>query len=74
VTEAQHWVSFDGMTWPNPDDPTEVQWRIQYGNPAREDLAAAVSFMAAYSQLIRLPRRTREARIRSIRKATEAQR
>jgi hypothetical protein len=66
------WVRFDGMTWPNPADPTGVQWRLRYGPqpPSREDVLAAASFMHAYAHLIDLPQRERNQRVSQIRVAT----
>lgn len=29
---------FDGMTWPNPQDPNEVGWRLVWGTPSKSDL------------------------------------
>lgn len=62
-------LRFDGMTWPNPADPDEVQWRLRYGPqpPSREDLLTAASFMHAYAHLIDLPQRERNERVRQIR-------
>ena len=66
---ARPWLRFDGMTWPDPTDPTGVQWRLRYGPqpPSREDAMVAASFMHAYAHLIDLPRRERDERIRQIR-------
>ena len=61
------YLRFDGMTWPNPSDPNESQWRIRYGQPSREDLMFAASVMHAYAHLISLPQRERNERIRQIR-------
>ena len=63
------WLRFDGMTWPNPADPNEVQWRLRYGPqpPSREDVLAAASFMHAYAHLINLPQRERNERVLQIR-------
>lgn len=58
---------FDGMTWPNPTDPNNVQWRLRYGIPSRQDLLAAASFMHAYAHLIDLPQRERNQRVSQIR-------
>lgn len=63
------WLRFEGMTWPNPQDPDDVQWRLRYGEPTRADLLAAASVMAAYAHLVSMPRRERESRIAGIRRA-----
>lgn len=60
-------LRFDGMTWPNPADPAEVQWRLRYGQPSKVDLLVAASFMHAYAHLIALPQRERNERVRQIR-------
>lgn len=63
----------DGTTWPHPDDPAEVEWGLRYGGPRpRDEQLAAASYIAAYSELIRLPARKRDARIRAIRLALSA--
>jgi hypothetical protein len=46
------WLFFDGMAWPNPRDPLEIEWKLRYGQPSREDLLAAASFVAAYKSLV----------------------
>ena len=64
----------DIMTWPNPDDPSEVEWRLRYtrylgGEVATSDLMVAASYMNAYRALIGLPQRARNARIEQIKSA-----
>jgi hypothetical protein len=66
------YLRFDGMTWPNPTDPRDVQWRLRYGTPTREDILAAASFMHAYAHLIDLPQRERNQRVSAIRAAARA--
>lgn len=61
-------LHFDGMAWPNPTDPTEVQWRLRYGKPTRSDLLLAASHMSAYTQLVYDPQRIRNEKIASLRK------
>lgn len=65
------YLAFDGMTWPNPHDPRGVEHRLRYGGETQTDLVVAASFIAAYRQLVDLPRRTREERITGIRKALD---
>jgi hypothetical protein len=60
----------DGTNWPHPDDPAEIQWGLRYGGPRpRTEQMVAASYIAAYTELIRLPVRQRNARIRAIRAA-----
>ena len=35
VSEAakNSYLHFDGMSWPNPDDPALIEWRLRYGSP-----------------------------------------
>ena len=63
-------LRFEGMTWPNPDDPKGVQWRLRYGTPSREDLLVAASTMHAYAHLISLTQRERNNRVSQIRSAS----
>lgn len=60
-------VRFDGMTWPNPTDPNDVQWRLRYGQPSKADLLVAASFMHAYAHLIDLPERERNRLVTAVR-------
>jgi len=46
-------VRFDGMCWPNPLDPNEIEWKLRHGEPTREELLQAASFLGAYKQLLR---------------------
>lgn len=54
----------DGTVWPNPDDPAEVQWRLRYGTPSKEDLLWAASAASAYRELCRARSNTFIARFR----------
>jgi hypothetical protein len=45
----------DKTTWPNPDDPKEVQHRLRYGTPNRGDLLLAASVMQAYAYIVSGP-------------------
>ena len=65
------YLRFDGMTWPNPNDPTEVQWRLRYGTPSQSDLLVAASHMCAYAQLVEDPQRMRNEKVKGIRAAME---
>jgi hypothetical protein len=57
------------MAWPNPADPGEVEWRLRYGTPTREDLLWAASTIAAYRHLVDMPQRMRNRRVGQIREA-----
>lgn len=62
-------LSFDGMAWPNPEDPRSVEWRLRYGEPTREDLMVAASFIGAYKQLVEDSVARRNAKVAGIRRA-----
>lgn len=68
-TETSYLRLPEKSTWPNPNDPREVQWRLRYGTPSREDLLFAASTMAAYSYLLGIPQRRRCSVVAQIRKA-----
>ena len=68
-SRAASFLCFDGMVWPNPNDPNEVQWRLRYGKPTREDILFAASVMSAYSQLVADPQRRRNEKVRGLREA-----
>lgn len=76
----QAWLRFsDGtgreggsMTWPNPDDPGEVQWTLRYGRPSRADLLFAASVLDTYGHLLSLPPRVLARRARQVREAAGA--
>jgi len=62
-------VRFDGMTWPIPEGSDE--WTLRYGNDAdvlRIRLSSA-SIVAAYRELLQMPKRRREEVIAGIRAA-----
>ena len=61
------YVTFDGMTWPHPDDPAGVEWQLRYGHSEIVRLTAA-SYVEAYRHLIKLPERSRNLRIKMLRK------
>ena len=65
------YLRFDEMTWPNPDDPGEVEYALRYGSLKRSHELVAASFIAAYRQLVNLPRRERDERVAAIRAAQE---
>lgn len=70
---APTYLIFDDMTWPHPDDPRAVEWRLRYGHGelSRADRMVAASYIDAYRQLVRLSRDARNARVTGIRRAEE---
>lgn len=73
MSDSKTYLSFDGMCWPNPDDPREVEWRLRYGQPTRQDLLCAASFIGAYQQLVNDPQRVRNSKVTRIRVARDAE-
>lgn len=63
------YLNFDGMTWPNPADPNDVEWALRYGEPTREQRMVAASFIAAYRQLVADSQRRRNEKARGILRA-----
>lgn len=59
------------MTWPDPNDPTAVEWRLRYGESTRTDLLVAASFIGAYRQLVYDSVPVRDAKVRAIRLAAK---
>lgn len=66
---APTYLHFDGMAWPDPADPREVEWTLRYGTPTREQVLVAASFIAAYKQLVADPQRARNDNVRRLRAA-----
>ncbi len=66
--QEDSYLRFDDMTWPNPTDPSGVEWQLRYGTPSRMDLLVAASFISAYANLIELPVRERNKRVAQMRK------
>jgi hypothetical protein len=69
---ASAFLHFDGMCWPNPDDPNETQWRLRYGTPTRADLLFAAHVMCAYGQLVEDSQQVRNAKVAGLRRTKEA--
>jgi hypothetical protein len=66
-------LCFDGMTWPNPEDPLTVEWTLRYGAPSRKQLHVAASMIAAYKQLAWIDsQRERNRKISALRYAIGA--
>jgi len=72
-TAKNSYLHFDGMAWPNPDDPALIEWQLRYGSPAEVRMVAA-SFVAAYKQLVADPVRRRNGKVAGIRAAAETAR
>ena len=68
-TRTDTYLHFDGMAWPNPADPREVAYALRYGEPTRQQLHVAASFIAAYQQLVADPQRRRNEKVAGIRGA-----
>lgn len=66
---AAIYLNFDEMTWPNPEDPADVEWALRYGTPTPAQLNIAGSVIAAYKQLIEDTTRRRNEKITGIRNA-----
>lgn len=62
-------LQFDGMNWPDPRDPDDVQWRLRYGELTKADRMWCASVLGAYRQLVDDPQRIRNAKIAGLRKA-----
>lgn len=62
---------FNGMCWPVPCEALEqLTWRLIHSGESldRSALLCAASVLSAYRELIALPQRERNARIRELRK------
>ena len=59
---------FDGMCWPAAGDGLGIlEWTMRYGNSEQQRMVAA-SVISAYSRLIELPDKRRNAIVRELRK------
>lgn len=61
----------DGMVWPDPRDPRELEWRLRYAPDSitRADQLALASIVHAYGYLVYLDARTRQKRVMQVREA-----
>lgn len=66
---ADAYLFFEGMTWPDPTDPLDVEWSLRYGTPTSAQLRVAASMIAAYKQLVTDSVRSRNAKIAALRTA-----
>ena len=63
---GEHWVAFDGMTWPLPDP--DLDWRLRYGGTvSRTDALHAASIVSAYQAMVSDNREKRARVIQAIR-------
>lgn len=69
--EPSKYLHFDDMTWPDPADPGEVEWKLCYGHPTQTDRYFAASVMAAYRQLVTDTQKVRNYKVSAIRTASE---
>ncbi|AXQ60788.1 hypothetical protein I5H32_gp088 [Mycobacterium phage EleanorGeorge] len=70
------WLKVSGedgstMTWPDPTDPTSLEWRLRYAPDTitSADHLALAAFVHAYVHLFVLPSRLRNLRVRQVRAA-----
>jgi hypothetical protein len=50
-------VQINDTVWPNPEDPSELEWKLRYGQRSLtdSDLMLAASFVSAYKELFNKP-------------------
>lgn len=70
---AEAYRHFEGMTWPVPGQRLdELEWLLRFADqsavPAMSDRLVIASYLSAYRELVALPVRVREARVRELRK------
>jgi hypothetical protein len=65
-------LSFDGMTFPNPDDPLGAASALRYGEPSQEQRLYAASVISAYRQLVNDAAVPRNEKVGGIRRARNA--
>lgn len=63
----QIFITFDGMTWPLPDD--DLTWAAIHGKPTEENRYRAASRLEAYKALILKTRKDREVIVGKLKKA-----
>ena len=67
-----------GMVWPDPTDPGDVGWKMNYEQgvdfPTEADRRVAASVFAAYRELVWMSERRRREVIRALRKAVKESR
>jgi hypothetical protein len=67
---VNYYRSFEGMCWPAPGpDIGDLTWRlIHCDDISKTERIVAANVISAYAELIRLPERLRNQRIRELRK------
>lgn len=69
VRIVEPFAHFDDMTWPSTGEYwKDLEWRLRYSNPTRQDMISAASVLSAYRQMIYDPIRKRQRVISEIRK------
>lgn len=53
-------LHIEDMTWPNPTDPGEVNWKLRYGILDKTLAVTAASYVDAFCYLVMLPIEERE--------------
>lgn len=74
MTDQPHGhLHIQDMTWPDPRDPRELEWRLRYAPDTitRRDQLTVASIVHAYNYLIHLDARTRQKRVMQIREAAD---
>lgn len=66
--DTRGFLEFDGMVFQDPMDPCGVEHALRYGEPTREQLLQAASFIVSYRQLIYDPQQVRNQNISKIRR------
>lgn len=72
VTAEATYLRFDDMTWPNPNDPGDVEWALRHGTPTPAQRMVAASMVAAYKQLVKDSQKVRNGKVAGIRQAMAA--
>ena len=65
-----HVLISDGTTWPSAGKETrDLNWRLRYGDPNRQDMLQAASVLSAYLALVEAPEKKRRVVVRDLRRA-----
>lgn len=70
---SNSYLSFGGMTWPNPAALEDLEWTLRYGNPSQTDRFIAASVVSAYSELVFMTQLRRADVVRGLRSGTPKQ-
>jgi len=63
------YVKLDDCVWPNPKDENGIQWKLRYGQPTKEDLLVAASFLSAYKALFFMSQKDAMIKINKIKRS-----